>query len=352
MSDILSTLKRWLKQAVTERIGLKLTAFSITILLLTLVRFQEESERFFDVELVPILPEPVSGLALTSGFPKTVRIRLAGPSSVINALSPAEIPPIEVDLRGRRAGISHYYFSDELFEESLRNRSKKMQFVRVVRTIPESIQIKMEKLVSWDVPVKINFDGRLQEGLEIVGSPEVTPSEVVVIGPVSAMRGVRAVETDGVLLDGLGVGGHTQTVAAIPIEGVSIRGGEALTVSFDVRWIPGERQIKDLPIEIQGGDFDVEFKPRKATVGLAGPKIILDGLDISKIRPVIVLDEDKIAVPSVFQTDVTIAWVPDQVRVISIDPSEVKVTVPQAGANPKTKRKDKPKPTIKGHTDE
>jgi hypothetical protein len=339
MSQLLNTLKRWLKQAVTERIGLKLIAFSITVLLLTLVRFQEESERFFDVEVVPIMPEPVSGLAMTSGFPKTVRVRLAGPSSVINSLSPAEIPPIEVDLRGRRAGISHFYFSDDLFEESLRKRSKKMQFVRVIRTIPESVQIKMEKLVSWDVPVKINFDGKLQEGMEIVGESKVDPAQVVVIGPVSSMRGVRAVETDGVLVDGLGVGTHTQTVAAIPIDGVSIRGGEALTVSFEIRWIPGERILKKLPVEAQGGDFDVEFKPDKVNIGLAGPKVVLDSLDVSKIRPVVVIDEEKVVVPSVFQSEVTVAWVPDRVKVISIEPAEVRVSIVQTGSGKKRKER-------------
>ena len=340
MSQIFGTLQRWLKQAVTERIGLKLAAFAITVLLLILVRFQEESERFFDVEVVPIMPEPVSGLAMTSGFPKTVRVRLAGPSSVINALAPSDIPPIEVDLRGRRAGISHYYFSDEVFESSLKARSKKMQFVRVIRTIPESVQIKMEKLVSWDVPVKINFDGKLQEGMEILGKPEVDPAEVVVIGPVSAMRGVRVVETDGVILDGLSVGGHTQTVAAIPIEGVSIRGGEALTVSFDVRWIPGERILRNLPVEVQGADFDVEFKPEKVTVELAGPKVALEQLDVSKIRPVVVLDPEKVVVPSVFVADVTVAWVPGDVRITDIEPAEVRVSVPQA-ATGKPKKKEK-----------
>lgn len=350
MNDLLGMIRRMLKQAVTERIGLKLISFSITVLLLTLVRFQEESERFFDVEVVPIMPEPVSGLAMTSGFPKTVRVRLAGPSSVINALSASEIPPIEVDLLGRRAGTSHYYFSDLRFEESLRSRSKKMQFVRVIRTIPESVQIKMEKLVSWDVPVKINFDGKLKEGLEIVEKAGVEPREVVVIGPVSAMRGVRAVETDGVIVDGLDVGKHTQTVAAIPIDGVSIRGGEALKVSFSVRWIPGEQMLKGIPVQAKKGAFEVAFKPKKVDLGLKGPKVLLDTLDVAKIRPVVVLDEEKVVVPSTFKADVTVSWVPGDVRVVFIDPAEVTVTVSPVKET-KNKRKERGD-TAKGKSDE
>ena len=52
----LAGTRRFLKQAVTERLGLKLTAFVIAVLLLVLVRFQEESERFFFLLLDDEIP--------------------------------------------------------------------------------------------------------------------------------------------------------------------------------------------------------------------------------------------------------------------------------------------------------
>ena len=64
----------------------------------------------------------------------------------------------------------------------MRSRSKKMQFVRVLRTIPESVQIKMEQLVSRELPVQVNTAGKLADGTELFGKPSVKPSEVNVVG--------------------------------------------------------------------------------------------------------------------------------------------------------------------------
>jgi YbbR domain-containing protein len=327
MSSALASARRFLKQAATERLGLKLTAFVITVLLLTLVRFQEESERFFDVEVVPLLPEPVSGLVMTSGFPKTVRVRLAGSSSVINSLAPSEIPPIEVDLTSRRIGTSHYYFNDEEFEDSLRKRSKKMQFVRVVRTLPESVQIRMERLVSRELPVRVNTAGKLAPGTELDGKPTVRPSEVHVVGPASAMQDLKEVETDDVLLDGLGVGDHVQIVAAIPQVGVSVRGGEELEVTVRVRFILGERVIAGLPVSVQGAELHAEAKPAEVSVTLSGPQIFLDELSPKKLKPVVTVDEEKASVPGVYPSDVALTWLPDEVKLTAIEPTSVVVAL-------------------------
>ncbi len=340
MSKIFGRIRRWIIQATTERIGLKLIAFVITLLLIILVRFQEETERFFDVEVVPVMPEPVSGLTMTSGFPRTVRVRLAGPSSVINAMTPGDIPPVEVDLRGRRAGTSHYYFSTDLIEESLKNRSKKMQFVRVVRTSPESVQIKLEKLVSREVPIKINIDGKPAPGTELAEPPVADPAEVVLIGAASAMRGIKSVETDSVIIDGMGIGEHLRTVSAIPIEGISIRGAESLRVTVKIRWIPGERTFRDVKVALQAEGIEADFRPASVNVTLAGPKVKLDALDAEQIKPVIVTDPEKIQVPSVITGDVTLSWLPDNLRVVSIEPPNVRVAFTQPGAT-KTRKKDK-----------
>ena len=335
----LASVQRFFKQAVTERLGLKLIAMVITVLLLTLVRFQEESERFFDVEIVPHLPDPITGMAMTSGLPKTVRVRLAGPSSVINSLSPGEIPPLEVDLRNRRLGTSHFYLTDEMFEQAFSHRSKKLQFVRVVRAIPESVQIKMEELVSRDLPVRINTLGRLQDGMELDGKPMVTPDRLTVVGPLSAMRGLKAVETEDVVVEGMGQGEHLQTVAAIPIEGLSIRGGEELYVVVKVRHTPVRKLFSDLPLEVQGTELVAETRPTKVTVALTGPKVVLNALPPDKVRPVVVIEKEQAAVPGVYQEDVTISWLPDAVKVTSLIPSTVRVALSHAGAG-KTKKKD------------
>jgi hypothetical protein len=339
MNRMLSQIREWLIEAVTERIGLKLLAMAVTLLLVTLVRFQEESERFFDVEVVPVLPDTDGSLTMTSGFPKTVRVRLAGPRSVINAMSPGDIPPIEVDLTGRRVGTSHYYFNSDQIEESLKGRSKKMQFVRVVRTTPESIQIKMEPLVTRQVPVKIKIEGKPSPGSEIAEQASVSPQKVQLVGPASSVRGIQYVETDSVVIDGIGVGNHEWTVSAIPIDSVSIRGAESLVVKVQIRWILAERIFHRLKVTVQGNGLEARFKPQEVSVALEGPKLKLEAMSADQIRPVVAVETDKPpALGTFFTGDVTVAWLPDGVKVVSIEPPSVRVSLL---AGPSSKPADK-----------
>jgi hypothetical protein len=255
-------------------------------------------------------------------------------------MSQGDIPPIEVDLRGRRAGTFHYYFSSDVIEESLKNRSKKMQFVRMVRTSPESVQIKLESLDSREVPVKINVEGKPVAGAELAEEPIVKPSKATVIGAASAMRGVKSIETDSVIVDGMGVGEHERTVSAIPIEGISIRGAESLRVTVKIRWVMGERLFRDLKVKLQSEELDADFKPPLVNVTLSGPKIKLDALDAGQIKPVIVVDPTKTQVPSVVTGDVTLAWLPDNVKITSIVPQSVRVSLSPPTV-PKVKKREK-----------
>lgn len=327
MNKLLLKVKNWAIQAVTERIGLKLIAIAVTLVLIIVVRYQEESERFFDVEIVPIMPDPINGLTMTSGFPKTVRIRLAGPSSVINSMSPADIPPIEVDLRERRAGTSHYYFNTEQIEDALQARAKKMQFVSVVRTSPESIQIRLESLVTQKVSVKINLEGKLSFGTEFAESPQVNPSEVMLVGAASAVRGIKSVETDNVVIDELGAGVHERTVAAIPIDGVSIQGAESLRVSIKIRWIHAERVFRNLAVVPRNTEEDLNIRPSIVNLTLSGPKIKLDAIDPSKIKVEVQVSKEKVHSLEEYKEDVAIAGLPDGIKVELVDPPTVSISL-------------------------
>ncbi len=328
MSELLHRFKEWMIEALTERIALKLLAMAITLLLITLVRFQEEAERFFEVEVVPELPDTAEGsFTMTSGFPKTVRIRLAGPTSIINAISPGDIPPIEVDLTGRRAGTFHYYFNNDQIEESLKGRSKKMQFVRVLRTSPESVPVKMERLITREVPVKANIDGKPVAGAQIVDAAVVTPAKVELVGPESVVRGIKYVETDSVAIDNLGVGTHEWTVSAIPVNSVSISGADSLKVSLQIGWILAERTFHRLKTAIQGEGFDARFKPPEVSITLEGPKTKLDALNADQLQPVVAVEKDKIKAPISLIGDVTVAWLPEGVKLVAVDPPSVRVTI-------------------------
>ncbi|MDJ0765705.1 MAG: hypothetical protein QNJ97_22165 [Myxococcota bacterium] len=324
MNVDLSGMKRLLKSAVTENMGLKGVAAVIAIGLYLLVMYQEEAERILDVEVLWNLPEPTSGIVLSTELIDKVRLRLRGPRSTVESIRPGELRPLDIDLRDKQEGTYQHYFAEEDFEIPTRT-----EFVRVT---PESVLVKLESLVSRSVPVRVRMFGKLESGTELKGDPIVTPTAVSVIGPSSAMRDITAVETEDIDIDGIGVGEHIQIVPAKWIEGVSIRGGDELRVGLNVRWIPGERILPRLPLTVRGTELSAELRPPEVAVGLKGPQIALEKIEPATIVPVIVIPEEQRHRLGVYLGNVTLEGIPDNITVSSITPNKVKVKLTMAGA--------------------
>jgi YbbR domain-containing protein len=330
MKSVFTNIQRFIKKSLTENLGLKMTALVIAMLLFTLVRFQEESDRLIDVEVVPLEPEEVTGMVLTSELPETVRLRVHGPRSRVEAIKPGDIRPIEIDLRQEKAPrTKHYYLAEESFQIPAG--------VSFVRVTPESLQIKIERLVSRRLPVRVTTYGKLEKGCEFEENPSVNPRSVAVIGPASAMKGIKYVETEDVDVNGLAVGEHPRIVSIRPIEGVSVRQSDGLNVSVKVRWIPGQRMISGLLVQPQGEGVIATFRPKEVAVALTGPQVALDRLDPSKIKPVVALDVDEIGRIGIYRGDVAVQWLPENVRVTSVTPQTVEVRVTSIGP-PKSKK--------------
>jgi YbbR domain-containing protein len=187
--------------------------------------------------------------------------------------------------------------------------------------------------------VKIKIEGKPSPGSEIAEQASVSPQKVQLVGPASSVRGIQYVETDSVVIDGIGVGNHEWTVSAIPIDSVSIRGAESLVVKVQIRWILAERIFHRLKVTVQGNGLEARFKPQEVSVALEGPKLKLEAMSADQIRPVVAVETDKPpALGTFFTGDVTVAWLPDGVKVVSIEPPSVRVSLL---AGPSSKPADK-----------
>lgn len=311
----MNELRRFFKEALTENLGLKIIALFIAVMLYTLVRFQEKGERIIDVEVLPLLPPTSADLVVTNELPDKVRVRVRGPASRLNSIKP--VRPVEIDMNKAVEGTSYYYFNEDSFD-----LPAGVEFVRVT---PESIPIKIERLDKRKVPMSVRTSGQLKEGTELVDNPRVAPAEVTIIGPKSVTRGIKAVETEEVDLEGLGVGSYTRIVPVRRIEDVEIRGGDEMKVSFDVRWVPGRRTISNLLVRVEGTELMGTTTPKKVAVDLSGPEVVLENLDPAKLRPFVLLTEEQGARPGSVTGQVTLRGVPEGVEVSSVVPARVNV---------------------------
>jgi YbbR domain-containing protein len=317
MKSPYQSIKRFIKQSVTENLQLKLIAAVVSILLYGLVLFQEESEGLIDYNIERIDPSPLSSLVITSEFPDTVRVRLRGPRSIINSLEQENLRPIKVDLTNRKGGTSYYYFSDEHFSIP--------PGLKFIRATPESVQIKMERRILRQLPIRVRTYGKLARGTTLPQAPEIDPSVVTVIGTESSLRGLKAIETEDIDIEGLGVGKHQMMVLPRRIEGVTLKQEGKINVSMAVHWIMGQRMFSGLPVMTKGSALPAEIKPDEVTVSLNGPKIALEKLRPSQIQPFAILEESESGRPGVYRSKALTIDLPDGITVTSIVPKKVQV---------------------------
>ncbi len=317
MKAMLQTIKRFLKQSVTENLQLKLIAAVVSILLYGLVLFQEESEGLIDYDIERVDPSPSSSLVITSEFPDTVRLRLRGPRSIINSMKQENLRPIKVDLSDRKGGTSYYTFSEDQF-----NIPPVLKFIRVT---PESVQIKMERRITRQLPVRVRTYGNLARGTELKDAPEIEPAVVSAIGTDSSLRGLQSMETEDIDIEGLSVGKHEMMVFPRRIDGVTLKQEEKIKVTMNVQWIMAQRMFSGLPVLAKGTVLSAEIKPKGVTVTLSGPKIELEKLKPSHVQPFAILEESESERPGVYRSKALTIELPDGINVTSIVPKSVRV---------------------------
>jgi YbbR domain-containing protein len=309
------SVSEFLRDSVTENLGVKIVALLIALLLTALVRFQQEGERLLDVELVPLLPTPHSRLVMTQGPPDTVRVRVRGPKSRVTALRAGEIPQVEIDLSSLSAGTHYFYLNEDTFELPAG--------IEFVRATPESFPVKIETLSSRDLPVRVRISGKLKSGTEFAKRPSVEPEFLTALGPASIVRSLSNVATEDVDVEGLEVGTHQRLVPARRIEGIELRDGNDLNVALEVRWIPGRRTIAGLDVGLPE-ELDIVPVPREVSVSLAGPQVLLDSLDSASVKPTVVFPEEELPARFTGTLPLEVGGLPDGVVVTEISPSKVR----------------------------
>ncbi len=168
MKARLSKVLDFVRNAVGRNLGLKALALAISIVLWWFVAGESDVQYGFSVpiELRRIPP----GMAITNTVERRVDVRVAGPAPVVAALPRGEVTAV-VDLSRARPGRTVY----PLTEDSITVPSG----IRVVRIVPDSVEITLAKLERRRLPVsaRINGNARLKSRITRV---TVDPPELEV----------------------------------------------------------------------------------------------------------------------------------------------------------------------------
>ncbi len=179
---------------LTENWTLKLISLVFALLLWMFIMGERRLEVGY---LVPLeLQNIPKGMMIANEVPSLVDVRISGPRTLLMKVSPNDIS-IVVDLADLKPGLTTF--------KRLEERLNLPSGLRVTRLSPSFIDMKLERIKSKEVPIKIALHGEPMSGFQ-VGRISATPDKVVVEGGETELKGVTEVTTEEVDLTGINEG--------------------------------------------------------------------------------------------------------------------------------------------------
>jgi YbbR domain-containing protein len=302
----------------TSNLGLKASAVGIAILMFSLVHGAEDMERNVYIDVVVRPPPDAEDMILVTETPDRVRVRLKGSRARLNAIRQENLLPVDVKLKTREE--SRYYFEKEMFDLPTG--------VSVVQVVPPSLTFKWVPRAVRDVPVEVFLDGKLQDGLEWAGEPEVFPDTIEVDGPrdvVNAMRTVRSMEVD---VTGLEAGVVKRDIPLVGAPANTNFETQTVLVTLRVQQKLSDRVLSPLRVDAEGV-VPRALRPRAVAARIRGPELIVKQLNPASILAIVNLT-GTLATKSSVSVPVELRGLPDGVEVVAIEPASVTVLLPDS----------------------
>ncbi len=176
---------------LTENLFLKLLSLAFALILWFFVMGEQKQELSYAVPLaIKNLP---ADLMVANEIPSQVDVRISGPRTLLVNIDPKDLG-IAVDLKGLQPGLTSFKRLEELFNLP--------GALKITRLSPSFVDVKLERIKSKKVPVKIVVSGTPTSGYEL-SEIRLTPAEVLVEGAEGELKNVAQVETDPVEIEGL-----------------------------------------------------------------------------------------------------------------------------------------------------
>ena len=250
-----------------RHVGLKLLSIAVAALLWLVVAGDPVVERTLRVGLE--LQRTPDGLEVVGPVPDTVAVRLRGPASELAGLGPGAVSVV-VDLDAARPGRRLFNLTSNLVTVPYG--------VEVLQITPATLTLAFESMATRVIPVRPQLEGTPVPGHSVT-NVSVTPSQVRVEGPESAVGGLTEVLTEPVSVERATSLVREAVALDLPESGVRLSGGAGtavvtVTVSADT----AERTIGAVPIAVRGATADLAAVPATAAVAVQGASGVVQEL--------------------------------------------------------------------------
>lgn len=155
--------------------------------------------------------------------------------------------------------------------------------LEVVDVNPGVFDFRLERLVKKELVVVVNTNGEVPTGYNL-DQISPNPSTVFVSGPMSELEGRSTISTRSLDLGEI-VKSEKVELSLEEIGKNSESLVNVVSVELSVSAIPGERTFGNIPIDVLASPgVAATVEPSRAVVVFGGPKVVLENLDLSKIR--------------------------------------------------------------------
>lgn len=245
--------------------GLKLLSVAVATLLWLVVTGDPIVERTLRVGLE--LQRTPADLELVGAVPDSVSVRVRGAASRLSGLGPADLSVV-VDLDGVRPGRRLFALTPSQVTAPFG--------VEVTQVTPAALPMVFEPTAWAILPVRPRIEGSPVPG-HAVSNVSVTPSQVRVEGPASAVRGLTELFTEPVSIDGaMSLVREAVTIDASD-SGLRLAGSATVVVTVTIAADTTERMLSGVPIALRGG-APGRLTPAEATVVVQGAAEVVRGL--------------------------------------------------------------------------
>ncbi len=250
-----------------RHVGLKLLSIAVAVLLWLVVAGDPIGERALRVALE--LTRTPDGLELVGPVADTVAVRFRGQASRLSGLGPGDVSVV-VDLEGVRPGRRLFALTP--------THVTAPYGLDVIQITPATLTLSFESRASRLLPVRPQIEGTPVAGHSVT-NVSVTPSQVQIEGPESAVADLTSVATEPVSVEQATTLVREAVALDLPESGVRLAAGAGtavvtVTVSADTT----ERTIAAVPIAVRGGQDGMAAAPAAASVTVQGASGVVAAL--------------------------------------------------------------------------
>jgi YbbR domain-containing protein len=272
---------------------------------------------------IPLAIETSSALIPASAYPRTVRVTLRGEDNSIQSIADNDIEAY-VDLtRYEAAGL---YSAPILIRK--KESALGIEPLEIV-VYPLKISVQLDRKISKTLPLSAVITGRVADGFNLI-SHSISPSEIVVTGPLGLLESVAEIKTEPIDLDGRNNDFSMEVHIANLNPLFVLRGSGTAKFTCFINPTVSVRSIDGIAITLKGlnPDFEADTGGRTGSIRIEGNQSQLD--DFRPPTDFFTVDCSGISQTGTYTLPVTVDLPPD-FSLIRYEPEDLLLTVTHYG---------------------